>query len=198
MIEALFTHSGLSSDDIDLYAVSSGPGSFTGVRIGVSTAKGLAFKNGTPCVGVSSLEALAANFAGIDGIIVPAIDTRRDTVYTAIFKSHANGSLERLTEDLQIEINELFYILSKYTETVYFTGDAYGSLVSRDKNFSCAQTPEKLRRQSAYGVCKVCYELYTKAPDKGAFTDNNLVPVYLKKSQAERELEEKNKNNGDK
>ena len=103
MIESAMDYSGIKANDIDLYAVSVGPGSFTGIRIGVSTIKGLAFVNNTPCVGVSALEAMAENLRGIEGIIVPAIDARRDMVYTAIFKSDKVGNLTRITDDSQIQ-----------------------------------------------------------------------------------------------
>lgn len=198
MIENIFKYCGVTVDDIDLYAVSAGPGSFTGVRIGVSTVKGLAFKNETPCIGVSSLEALAMSFCGIDGIVVPVIDARRDTVYTALFRTQCNGSFSRLTKDEQLTIDELFAMLSQYNETVYFTGDACDKITSRDDCPSCALAPERLKRQSAYGVCRAAYELWISSDDRSKFTDNNLVPIYLKKAQAERELEEKLQNNGEK
>ena len=196
MIENMLSLTGHTVDDIDLFAVSAGPGSFTGVRIGVSTVKGLAFKNETPCIGVSSLEALAASFSGIDCIVVPVIDARRDTVYTAVFRSQTDGGITRLTEDAQMSIAELFDVLSQYDETVYFTGDAYPKITSYEGCPKCAHTPEKLSRQSAYGVCRAAYNMWTEAEDRSEFTDNNLVPIYLKKSQEERELEEKNQNNG--
>lgn len=198
MIEKMLEYAGLSVDDIDLYAVSVGPGSFTGVRIGVSTVKGLAFKNETPCIGVSSLEALAMSFCGIDGVVVPVIDARRDTVYTAVFRTQTDGTISRLTVDAQLTIDELFAMLSQYNETVYFTGDAYDKITSRADCPARAATPEKLKRQSACGVCLAAYMTWIASKDRSTFTDNNLVPVYLKKSQAERELEEKTQNNGDK
>jgi len=197
MIENIFKYSGLTADDIDLYAVSAGPGSFTGVRIGVSTIKGLAFKNETPCVGVSALEALATNFCGVDGIVVSVIDARRDTVYMGIFRSQVDGTISRLTEDTQITIDELFEVLSQYSETIYFTGDAYDKIKSLENCPNSAVTPEKLKRQSAYGVCLAAYLTWMKSEDRSKFSDNNLVPVYLKKSQAERELEFKKQNNGE-
>ncbi len=194
MTEAILQSSGLTFDDIELYAVSAGPGSFTGVRIGVATVKGLAFKNCTSCVGVSALDAIAMNFCGIDGIIVPAIDARRDTVYTAIFKTNSSGQIVRLTEDMQIPIDELFQKLSSYSDTLYFAGDAYSKIVARVDCPRCASTPERLIKQSAYGVVRAAYHKWESSTDKSEFTDTNLAPVYLKKSQAERELEEKTTN----
>jgi len=193
MIESAMDYSGIKANDIDLYAVSVGPGSFTGIRIGVSTIKGLAFVNNTPCVGVSALEAMAENLRGIEGIIVPAIDARRDMVYTAIFKSDKVGNLTRITDDSQIAISELFDLLGEYSsDSIYFTGDAYDKLVSRDGlPPNIAATPQKLRSQSASGVAAAALRIWNESNDKSSFTDTALMPVYLKKSQAEREREER-------
>lgn len=193
MIESVFDFAGISAKDVDLYAVSVGPGSFTGIRIGVSTVKGLAFVHNTPCVGVSALEAMAENFRGVEGIIVPAIDARRDMVYTAIFKSEKNGSLTRLTEDSQIAISELLALLKEHKNAdIYFTGDAYDKLTSYEGvPTNVASTPTKLRTQSAYGVAAAALNIWNASEDKSTFTDSALMPVYLKKSQAEREREER-------
>lgn len=193
MIESALMFTNIEAKDIDLYAASVGPGSFTGIRIGVSTVKGLAFVHYTPCVGVSALEAMAENFTGISGIVVPAIDARRDMVYTALFRSEIDGKLTRLTEDCQIEISELFQMLAEYTgDTIYFTGDAYDKLVSSPGvPLNAAVTPLKLRSQSAAGVASAAVKIWNSSDDKSGFTDGTLMPVYLKKSQAEREREER-------
>lgn len=193
MIESSLDLLGLTVKDIGLFAASVGPGSFTGIRIGVSTVKGLAFAYNTPCVGVSSLEAMAENFSGIEGIIVPAIDARRDMIYTAIFNSCVDGTVERLTDDCQIPITELFEMLVEYkTKPIYFTGDAYSKLMAHEnapKN--AAVTPAKLRSQSAFGISSAAYKKWCATEDKSNFSDTALVPVYLKKSQAERERDER-------
>ncbi len=193
MIESVFDLAGISAKDVDLYSVSVGPGSFTGIRIGVSTVKGLAFAYNTPCVGVSALEAMAENFGGIDGIIVPVIDARRDMVYTAIFRSATDGAVERLTDDCQISITELCELLSEYKDTkIYFTGDAYQKLSSHlSVPDNTASTPHKLRAQSAFGVAAAGMRIWNGTEDKTAFTAASLMPVYLRKSQAEREREER-------
>lgn len=193
MIESALNYSGIKAKDIDLYAVSVGPGSFTGIRIGVSTIKGLAFVNNTPCVGVSALEAMAENLRGIEGIIVPAIDARRDMVYAAVFMSDKSGNLTRITPDNQIAISELFDLLKEYnSDNIYFTGDAYDKLCSRDGLPSnIAITPKKLRSQSASGVAAAALRIWNESDDKASFNDAALMPVYLKKSQAEREREER-------
>ncbi|MBE6625773.1 MAG: tRNA (adenosine(37)-N6)-threonylcarbamoyltransferase complex dimerization subunit type 1 TsaB [Ruminococcaceae bacterium] len=192
MIESIFKLAGIKAEDVDLYAVTVGPGSFTGIRIGVSTVKGLAFAYNTPCVGVSALSAMAENLGGLDGIIVPVIDARRDMVYTALFRSLPDGSVERLTEDMQISIDELFELLGEYRDTrIYFTGDAYTKVSERFSNHEQGITPVKLRAQSAYGVASAGLKLWNNTEDKSALTAAALMPVYLRKSQAEREREER-------
>ena len=195
MIEAMLRAAGVSLHELDLMAVTIGPGSFTGVRIGVSAVKGLAFADQIPCVGVSSLEGMAYNFAGIDALVVPVIDARRGMVYAALFRTFADGSVERLTEDAQISADELVGKLSEYGDArIYFTGDAFRLMTARsDLPGNVALTPEKLREPSAYGIAARAYEIVSSASEAEAktFTDAALAPVYLRKTQAEREREER-------
>ena len=194
MIKHMLETVKLGIKDVDLYAVSAGPGSFTGVRIGVSTAKGLAFAKNTPCVAVSSLEAMAENLKGLEGIICPVINARRSQVYTALFRCE-NGHIERLSEDTTLLISELEEKLRDY-ESVWFTGDAYDLVSYMTNNI----TPAHLRNVNAAGVAMVGERIYSAAEDKSVFTDAVLQPIYLKKPQAEREREERlskeEKNNG--
>ena len=146
MIERMLADSALKIDDVDMFACATGSGSFTGVRIGAATIKGLAFGSGKPCVGVSTLEALAYNLelgitpdtaandrdidisckdCDIDRIgqdrgilVVPVMDARRGQVYTALFRSG-----ERLSEDMLIKLEELRERLDGYTCGIYFVGD---------------------------------------------------------------------------
>ena len=121
MIENMLEKCALTVDDIDLYAVCEGPGSFTGVRIGVSLIKGLAFGKNKPCVGVSTLDALALNLKGFSGYAVPVMDARRSQVYTAIYKDG-----RRLTEDMLIPLDELYAKLSEMgAKSIYLCGDGY-------------------------------------------------------------------------
>ena len=193
MIESMLSLAKLTYGDIDAYAVSCGPGSFTGVRIGVAAVKGLAFAKNTPCIGVSATEAMAENFRGIEGIIVPVTDARRDMVYTALFRSTSGGELTRLTDDEQIGVDELCEKLAEFEgERVYFAGDAYAKMTSHPMRPKLtAYTPDGMRIQSAYGVAKAALEKWNSAENRSVFTDANLLPVYLKKSQAEREREER-------
>ena len=193
MIEDMLKAAKTSVRDMDLLAVTVGPGSFTGVRIGVSLVKGLAFADRTPCVGVSTLEAMAHPFGGTEGLAVPVIDARRGTVFTALFRTKADGSVTRLTEDAQMSLGELMTVLAGYDDRIYFTGDAAPTVLGReDRPAGAAATPAGLDVCAASGAGIRAYELYT-APDavKESFTDAALVPAYLKKSQAERERDER-------
>jgi tRNA threonylcarbamoyladenosine biosynthesis protein TsaB len=122
MIESLLSCCQLSPDDIDRFGVTVGPGSFTGVRIGVAAIKGMAFEKDIPCVGVSTLEALSHNLPPCEGIICPVMDARCNQVYNALFRWN-NGNLERLCEDRAIAIQELFDELATYKQPIYWMGD---------------------------------------------------------------------------
>ncbi len=178
MVETLLQRLDLTVDDIDLFAVSTGPGSFTGVRIGVATIKGLAFGKGKPCAGVSTLEALAENLAFLpDGLICPVMNARRNQVYTALFRGG-----KRLLPDAAISVAELEEALAAYDEPVWFVGDGY-ELVTGQIRHPYHSLPERLRLQSAASVAAVALR-YAK---EGNTTDDaRLFPVYLRPSQAER------------
>ena len=186
MAETALRALGLTFSDIGAYAVTVGPGSFTGVRIGVSLVKGLAFSKDVPCIPVSTLEALAESLSGIDGIIVPVMDARRAQVYTAVF----NGSFEgvtRLTEDMAIAISDLYERLRAYGKKVYLVGDGYDvayKALSEMGLDTLAVTPAPLRLQNAASVGRVAARKLTA----GEYTnDGSLSPVYLRMPQAERE-----------
>ena len=185
MAEHLLSQCSLSLDDVDIFAVSQGPGSFTGVRIGAALVKGLAFKEEKPCVGVSALEALAYNLCGTVGIICPCMNARRGQVYTAIFHGDGKG-IERLTEDSALSVEELSALLAEYSEKVYFCGDGY----FLTEHLTDTVTPEVLRLQNAASVAAVAEKIYDEAEDK-SFSPDSLVPTYLRKPQAERERLEK-------
>ena len=185
MAENLLESLKMTFNDIKLYTTSVGPGSFTGVRIGVSLIKGLAFGRNIPCVEVSTLEALAENLSGIRGIIVPCMDARRAQVYSATFSSDGE-SLSRLTEDRAISLSDLASELSGYDENIYIVGDGYAVAKSAMDNagVKTMNTPELLILESAVSVGKVAKKKY----EKGEFvSDDELAPVYLRMPQAERE-----------
>lgn len=184
----------LSFDDIELYAASVGPGSFTGVRIGTALIKGLAFGKKIPCSEISTLEALAYNLHGIRGIIVPTMDARRGQVYTAIFKSDKTG-IKRLCDDCAVSLSELTEMLKAYTdEPIYICGDGYEVAKRSLSNFNIEteNTPALLINENAASVARVAYLKY----QKGIFVDDiNVKPTYLRMPQAERERLEKINNN---
>lgn len=173
--------------NIDAYAVTVGPGSFTGVRIGVSLVKGLAFGRGLPCVPVSTLEALAENLMGLPGIIVPCMDARRSQVYTAIFLSDGDR-ITRITEDAAIPISELYELLRVHSDKkIYLVGDGYEVTYKALTQLllpNLSNTPELLRAQNAASVGRLAH----KKLDAGEYvTDEELSPIYLRMPQAERE-----------
>lgn len=205
MIESMLGQLRMTVRDIDLFVCSAGPGSFTGVRIGVSTIKGLAFAadadpaephgKSKPCVGVSTLEVLSLNLRGTgfaDSLICPVMNARRGQVYNALFEADGSSpsGIKRLCEDRLITVAALDDELAEsYAgRKVFLCGDGYDIALSMMKRTAPESTPEPLRYQSGYSVA-VCGLNAYKA---GSFTDDlGLKPVYLRPSQAERELAEK-------
>ncbi len=185
MGEDMLKNAELKLADVDLLAVAHGPGSFTGVRIGVSMVKGLAWASDKPCVGVSTLEAMAWHGLAAGGLVCPVMDARRSQVYNALFRI-VDGSPRRLTEDRPIALEKLAEELRAYDERVFLVGD--GAELSfralTEKGLPCSLAPENLRMQSAWGVAMA-------AMDKTPGTADELLPVYLRLSQAERERQER-------
>ena len=188
MIDSALKLSGIALDDIDLYAAAVGPGSFTGVRIGVSVIKGLAFADSKPCVGVSSLDALAYSLKKCHGIVTPMIDARRGTFYTSIYL--ANGDLTKLANEQQLEFDDYHTLIRDKVidQRLILTGDAADMNFEKLKNIGV--DADVVDSNAAYGAALAAYVKYTNG-NKDEFNDINLVPVYLKKSQAEREREER-------
>ena len=185
MAENMLKCLGLTFSDVELLACAVGPGSFTGVRIGVSLVKGIAFGKNIPCVSVSTLDELAENLAGLDGIIVPCMDARRQQVYTATYRGKG-GTLEKLTPDRAIAISELAEELCTYDEPIYLSGDGY-AVAKRgleSAGIKVQSTPELLITENAYSVAKIAKRKY----DAGEYsTDLEIAPTYLRMPQAERE-----------
>ncbi len=188
MTEQLLAHAGLTVQDIDLFAVPAGPGSFTGIRIGVSLIKGLAFDSGKPCVGPSSLEAMAYNLAGFTGILCPVMDARRNQLYNALF-CWEDGKLTRLCEDRLIPAKELEKELSAYHCPVILTGEGSAILqASADAGIDYILPSPLMATQNAVGVARLALQLYKEGQ---WVSDSELLPVYLRPSQAERERNER-------
>ncbi len=190
MVESMLSNTNITMKDIDIIAVAAGPGSFTGLRIGVSAAKGLAWGNEIPCYGVSTLEAMALGLGVQDSYVLPTMDARRSQVYTALFAVE-NGIISRLFEDSAIALSELKEKLPG-DKPIFLVGDGsnltYNTLHSDIPNLILP--PEHKMHQRAVGVGLAA----NKAIAAGDVGDAaSLTPNYLRLSQAERERLEKNK-----
>lgn len=185
MIESSLGVLGLTVDDIDLFACSVGPGSFTGVRIGVATVKGLAFGRSKPCAPVSSLDALAHNLLWADGIVCPVMNARRGQLYNALFLCRG-GRLTRLCEDRLISVYDLeAELCESYSDArVYLCGDGYDIAKGAFTRLTTEAVPTIHRYQSAYSVALCALEA---SEQKLLTTDVEISPIYLRASQAERE-----------
>ena len=193
MIEAALKALSLKPCDIDLFALSAGPGSFTGVRIGAATVKGLAFASNKPCIEISTLEALAQNLVIKEGLICPVMNARRSQVYTALFRSDGK-TLTRLMPDSALSIEELDDLLLQYGESVALIGDGYDICKQGFSKTELCYVPEAMRLQSALSVAAIALKKYESGE---VSTDSALSVNYLRPSQAERERAEReaNKNN---
>lgn len=205
IIQNLLSNNNLNVDDIDGYVVSKGPGSFTGLRIGMATIKGLSFGSNKPYVSVSSLDALALSVANFDGIICPIMDALRNSVYTCLFKGHSNltnysqtkeeselpVSLEKLLDYTALDIDELIETIKTKKEKVIFIGDGVDKyrdyLIENCPN--CYFSPNHLNLVRAASLGEIGSVLLKN----GNFDDPNSAPFYLKKPQAEREYEQRMK-----
>lgn len=183
MAESVLRCTGKTVNDIDLFAVAAGPGSFTGVRIGVATVKGLAFGKGKPCVGVSTLEALAENLVPTGGLLCPVMNARRGQVYNALFRVE-NGALTRLCPDRALSVEELEAELLTYSEPVTLCGDGAEPVKNSFTKCDVALPPLTLIEQNAVSVALCAARM---AKEGRTCTDKELKPVYLRMPQAERE-----------
>lgn len=187
-IDCLLKSLNLSIKDIDGFVVSKGPGSFTGLRIGIATIKGLAQGTKKPFVGISTLDALAYNLAYTSGIICPIIDALRDNVYTALYKFNGE-KLERLTDYMAIHIDELISIIKGYDPSnISFIGDALpkfrAKLEQSFEKVNFAPTHLNVAKASSLGELGLLELLDEHSDNILSFS-----PIYIRKSQAEREYE---------
>lgn len=189
VIRDLLKNADIKPDDIDLFAVSVGPGSFTGLRIGISAVKGMAYAAKKPCAAVTTSEGMAYNFIGEDAVICTAIDARCNQVYNALFKASAEN-VTRLCDERCIKTDELAKELLGIDGEIIITGDAAQSVFDEAQSLGIKDVrlaPPAERYQTGHGVCLA-------AQSAKAISPECLMPLYLKLPQAQRELMEKQKN----
>ena len=192
MAEDLLKQCGKTMADVTSVAVAEGPGSFTGVRIGVAAAKGLAWGGQLPCYGVSTLEAMAVSLGAYEGHVCACMDARRNQVYNALFLADG-GKLTRLSEDRAIALAELKTELEHIDGPIFLVGDGavltHKTLSGEIPNLILP--PEHRLHQRAVGVALLAEQMQAAGePGNG----NALSPNYLRLSQAERERLEKQNN----
>ncbi len=187
MIEDMLKNTGTDKKDIDLIAVANGPGSFTGIRIGVATAKGLASALGIPCAGVSTLAGMAYAAIWTDRVVCAVMDARVKQVYNALF-SVRDGKIERLCPDRALKLDELEKDLRERGGRYVLVGDGaklcYNYFL--DKGMDIVLAPEHLIYQTAYGI-----GLAAQCMPETVMDAADLVPTYLRPSQAERERQKR-------
>lgn len=175
MVESVLKACGMTVSDVDVFACDEGPGSFTGVRIGIATAKGIAFGTGAKCLAVSSLLGLAANCADLEGaLLCPCVDARCGRIYTALFRVE-NGFPRRLAEDQVLPLSALADFCP---EPPLLLGDAAEAALAALPGARLA--PLSLRLHHAVGIARAAAHFAADAVESDL-----LVPVYLQKSQAE-------------
>lgn len=195
MISELLENTGTPLSSVDFFAINAGPGSFTGVRIGIAALKGLTLLREPCTVPVSTIESMVYRFMGVrDGLYCGAMDARCSQVYTAVFRIE-NGEVKRLTEDAALPVTELPGILSRFGEEVTFLGDGaeicFNALSSEHPGYRLA--PEQMRYQHAEGVALAAERKLSEGFEP--LRSEELLPTYLRLPQAERELNNKKKRN---
>ncbi len=189
MAQTLLDQCELSPEDVDAVAVAAGPGSFTGVRIGVAAAKGFAWGKEIPCCGVSTLEAMAENLGVYQGYVLPVMDARRQQVYNALFHAE-KGRLTRICPDRAISLAELAEEIKNLQEPVFLVGDGsilcYNTLLESIPQL--VLPAEHRMHQRAAGVALVASRMLKEGQPCDGMT---LTPNYLRVSQAERERMER-------
>lgn len=189
LIDSILKEYEIDINDIDAFIISRGPGSFTGLRIGMATLKGLAFASKKPLISVSTLDALAYNSISFQGIICPIMDALRDNIYTCLYKNE-NNNLTPLIKEQCLNINELITILKEQTLPIIFVGDG----VAKHKEFLQENIPNSFfaANHSNFPKASSVGELGIKKINDGVIENiDSINPIYLRKSQAEREYEKR-------
>ena len=196
MIEELLKNCEIMPDEIDVYAVSLGPGSFTGLRIGAATIKAMAQALAKPVVGIPTLEGLAYNLPFSGELICPLIDAQKNLVYSALYSWQGNRLIELMKQDVY-EIETLLKILKHQNKRIIFLGDAIEKHISDIKE-SLGEwvviPPVAVRMPRASSIAELAMEKAKRGELQAA---GDIVPIYMRKSQAENQYEEKLKALGD-
>jgi tRNA threonylcarbamoyladenosine biosynthesis protein TsaB len=202
MIDSLLANLQLKIEEISLYAASSGPGSFTGLRIGITTMKALAYAMEKPAIGIPTLDSLAYNVSPSnevpqsDSLVCPVIDARNRQVFTAIYDCHVSEYPVRVSEYMGISVEELASILACKNRNIIFTGDAaesYSRFFQKELSGHCSIAAKGLLMQKASSASVLAWMM----SKKGKMPDcMELIPFYLRKPQAEREYDEKRSRTG--
>lgn len=190
MIDAMMEFTGMDIASVDAIAVSAGPGSFTGLRIGSATAKGLGLALNKPLVSVPTLESMAYHFVESEHLICPMMDARRKQVYTGIYRFQ-EGKFTIVKDGCACSVEELVEFCNSCGETVIFLGDGvpvYREYLEEKLQIPHRYAPLHMNRQRASAVAARAYDLIQEGKME---TAGEHAPVYFRKSQAERELEAK-------
>lgn len=191
MVDELVKNVGLDLKELDAIGISKGPGSFTGLRIGSATAKGLSQALHIPIIPVSTLEGLAANLFAAEGFICPCMDARRNQVYTGIYR-YEGSRLITCMEPAAISVSSLIEILNEKGREVIFLGDGipvYEDVIAQELKIPYRIAPAHLNRQRAGAVGSLALQYFREGKTESSAEHK---PEYLRKSQAERELLQKN------
>ena len=190
MVDELLRSLELTPEDIDVYAASIGPGSFTGLRIGVTAVKSMAFAVRKPVIGIPTLDALAHNVPVTDSLVCPVMDARNNQVYTAVF-ARENGIQANITGYMGITVLELAAIIRGKNRKAVFIGDAveiHREFFTKELGDACEFVPGNMMLQRASSVAQLAYLKALKGEFENCF---DMIPFYLRKSQAEREYDRK-------
>ncbi len=195
MLDEVVKMTELDMDSIDAIAVAAGPGSFTGLRIGAATVKALGLALDKPVVSVPTCHGLAYNMWGTDKVVCPILDARRSQVYTGVYR-FLEGELNVIRDQDAMGIDELVNYLNELGQEVIFVGDGipvYSAYIQDNLKVSCSFAPAGFNRQRASSVATLGLKMYESGIYECA---DNHKPIYLRKSQAEREREEQMKKEG--
>ena len=193
MLDEIVKMTETDKESFDALAVAAGPGSFTGLRIGSATVKGLALAWNIPVIAVPTLEGLAYNMWGSSRLICPIMDARRKQVYTALYRFDKADRLETIFKQTPMDIIELITLLNDRNEEVVFVGDGidvYSQTIKENIKVPYAFAPAHMNKQRAGSVAAAAQ---IRFPDGKYQNGDDFAPEYLRQSQAERERTEKEK-----